>query len=100
MFQDYYPVVVQALAGENYTVYAYFTDGSVHLFDMKSLIASGGVFENLNDYDFFLNRLTVMNDTIAWRLGDDFNPANCIDIDPFTVYNSISVNDPLEQLAS
>ncbi len=29
MEERYFPVVVQALAGSDYTVYAYFTDGTI-----------------------------------------------------------------------
>ena len=35
---QYIPAVVQAVAGPNRTVYAYFTDGTVHQFDVKPLI--------------------------------------------------------------
>jgi len=94
----YYPVVVQAVSGSEYTVYAYFSDGSIHLFDMKPLIAQGGVFKRIADTDFFASRLTVMNNTVAWDLSGHFDPQNCIDIDPFTVYESPSVKDPLTEL--
>ena len=35
--ESFSPEVVQAVAGDDYTVYAYFTDGTIHLFDMKPL---------------------------------------------------------------
>lgn len=44
---------------------------------------------------FFRNALTVMNDTVAWDLLGCFDPANCIDIDPFTVAECEAVSDPL-----
>lgn len=50
---EYLPRVVQALAGDDYTVYAYFSDGSVRRADIKSLIERGGVFARLSDEDFF-----------------------------------------------
>ena len=99
MEEEYFPVVVQAVAGENFTVYAYFSDGSIHLYDVKPLIEAGGVFSRLKDNIFFTNRLTVMNSTLAWDLSGRFDPTDCIDIDPFTVYESQSVKDPLEEIA-
>jgi len=95
MEKTYYPIVVQAVSGEEYTIYAYFTDGSIHLFDMKPLIEQGGVFEKVREADFFKEKLTVLNDTIAWDLSGHYDPRFCIDIDPFTVYESPVVADPL-----
>ncbi len=80
-----FPTVLQAVAGENFTVYAYMLDGTIRLLDMKPYIAKGGIFEKLKDIDFFTNSLTVMNDTVAWDLSGCFDPSDCIDIDPFTV---------------
>ena len=96
MGDKYYPVVVQAIAGPDYTVYAYFSDGAIKRFDAKSLIEKGGVFSILKDKAFFSERLTVLNDTIAWDVSGDFDPTKCIDIDPFVVYEGINVSDPLD----
>ena len=41
---EYVPAVVQAVPGNNFTVYAYFSDGTVRLADIKPLIARGGIF--------------------------------------------------------
>jgi hypothetical protein len=94
--EAYFPAVVQAVPGPNRTVYAYFSDGSIKQFDVKPLIAGGGVFARLAEDDFFENRLTVLNDTVAWDLSGHYDPTDCIDIDPFTVYQAQSVPDPLE----
>ena len=61
-----FPKVLQAVAGEDFTVYLYFNDGSVRLYDAKPLLALGGVFAPLQDEAFFKSRLTVLNDTAAW----------------------------------
>ena len=61
-----FPVVVQAVAGENFTVYAYLLDGTVRKVDVLPLIQSGGVFEPLKNPVFFRDALTVLNDTVAW----------------------------------
>ena len=97
MDEKYFPEVVQAVAGEDYTVYAYFSDGTIHKFDMKPLIETGGIFEILKDPVFFTERLTVLNSAVAWDVSGHFDPTTCIDIDPFTVYDSELVEDPLEK---
>jgi len=95
MEKEYFPVVVQAVAGPCRTVYAYFSDGQVKHFDMTPAIERGGVFAPLKDETFFAERLTVMNDTVAWDVSGCHNPRECIDIDPFEVYAAESVADPL-----
>lgn len=95
MEREYYPVVVQAVAGPGRTVYAYFSDGQVKQYDMAPAIERGGVFALLSDDAFFSGRLTVMNDTIAWDVSGRFDPRSCIDVDPFEVYAAASVADPL-----
>ena len=97
---EYVPRVVQAVAGEGYTVYAYFSDGSVRRVDVGSLIASGGVFEKLRDLTFFRDRLTVMNDAVAWDVTGDRDASQCIDLDPCETYEtSPVVADPLAGVA-
>ena len=97
MDDTYYPVVVQAVKGTDQTVYAYFTDGTIHLFDMKPLIKKGGVFHAMADPTFFAEKLTVLNDTVAWDLSGCYDGRNCIDIDPFAVYAAPVVPDPLSE---
>ena len=98
MEKQYFPVVVQAVAGPDRTVYAYFSDGQIKQYDMAPAIKRGGVFAALADDAFFSERLTVMNDTIAWDTSGCYDPAKCIDIDPFEVYEAASVTDPLERV--
>ena len=87
--------VVQAVPGDNYTVYAYFNDGSVRLADIKPLISQGGVFAKLQDEQVFRETLTVMNHAVAWDLEGNRDATKCIDIDPCTMYeSSIIVKDP------
>ena len=91
----YYPVVVQTIPGSDYTLYAYFSDGAITLYDIKPLIEKGGVFGILRDKSFFSLRLTVLNGTVAWDVSGDYDPTKCIDIDPFEVYGAQRVGDPL-----
>lgn len=93
---NYSASVVQAVPGDDFTVYAYFSDGTVRLADIKPLIAKGGVFAQLADPDFFCERLTVMNDAVAWDVSGSRDPYSCIDLDPCEMYDTAPlVSDPL-----
>ncbi len=41
-------------------------------------------------------RLTVMNETVAWDMSGKRDPYNCIDIDPCEVFTVPMVKDPLD----
>jgi len=91
------PAVLQAVPGDGFTVYAYCNDGAVRLVDIKPLIALGGVFAPLANQDFFRSRLTVLNNTIAWDMTGDRDPASCVDLDPEQIFAEAPVvADPLE----
>ena len=90
------PEIHQALAGEDFTVFAYCNDGAVRLLDAKPLIKIGGVFAKLADPDFFRDRLTIMNGTVAWDVAGNRDATACIDIDPETIFETAPVvKDPL-----
>lgn len=93
---EYFPEVVQAVPGDGRFVYCYFTDGSIRKYDMGPHIEKGGVFGPLKEENFFTSRLTVMNGTVAWDVSGYFDPTQCIDIDPFTLYGAAAVADPLD----
>ena len=96
MMMDFIPKVVQAVPGKGHLVYAYFDDGSIHLFDAAPLIREGTVFEPLADEKIFRQALTVMNDTVAFDLTGRRDSTDCIDIDPETIYEGRQVDDPLK----
>ena len=85
------PKVLQAVAGQGHLVYIYFHDGTVRLYDASPLLEKGGVFAPLRDDAIFRERLTVLNDTVAWDLDGNRNPAACIDLDPCELYESCPV---------
>ena len=89
----FYPVIYQAVAGDDFTVFAYVCDGSVRKVDMKPLLEDGGVFQVLRDAEVFRSALTVMNGTVAWDLEKNRDTTKCIDIDPFMVFESEVVDD-------
>lgn len=93
------PIVSQVIPGEDYTVYAYFSDGTVRLVDIKPYISQGGIFTQLEDERTFQERLTVLNDTVAWDISGTRDEMTCIDIDPLVLYEaSPIVADPLEEV--
>lgn len=97
---EYVPAVVQAVAGPNKTVFAYFSDGKITQIDIKPKISRGGVYAALEDDSFFANALTVLNGTVAWDVSGHFDPSNCIDVDPHVVYEAPIAADPLGDAAA
>lgn len=96
---DFMPKVVQAVADERFTVYAYFNDGTVRRLDAAPLLEKGGVFAPLRDPDFFRERLTVLNDTVAWDIDGNRDPCTCVDLDPCEIYETCPVvTDPLKEV--
>ena len=97
---DMIPKVIQAVAGPDYTVYAYFHDGTVRLFDATPLLEKGGVFLPLRDINFFRTRLTVLNNAVAWDIDGTRDPGTCIDLDPREMYETCPVvDDPLREVS-
>ena len=93
----FWPKVLQVIPTDNYGIYVYFNDGSVRLFNAKPLLKRGTVFEPLQDIDFFKTKLTIINDTVAWDIGDNRNPRKCLDLDPFVIFEQPAVPDPLAE---
>ncbi|MCR5176831.1 MAG: DUF2442 domain-containing protein [Anaerovibrio sp.] len=91
--------VIQAVAAPDFKVYAYFNDGTIHLYDAKPLImkSSNTVFAPLQDESVFNKTLTVLNNTVAWDIVGNRNERKCIDIDPYTIYESEEISDPLAE---
>ena len=87
--------VIQVIPQDDFTVYVYFVDGSIKLFNMKPFIGEG-VFRKISSSEVFRSTCTVMNHTLAWDVAGGFNKYKCIDMDPVVVYESgVSVKDPL-----
>ena len=70
-------LVKAVVAEDNYMLFVDFVDGKRKRFDMKPIIAHGGVSERLKDVEFF-KKAHVDRDTVAW---DDV-----IDIAPESLY--------------
>lgn len=77
--------IIQVIPTENYTVYVYFDDGTVRLYNANKLIEKGGIFNKLKDKTFFIKRCTILNNTLAWDITGNYDESNCIDICPDTL---------------
>jgi hypothetical protein len=89
--------VIQVLPTKDFKVYVYFSDGRIKLYDVSHLITKV-VFQKISDIKDFMDKCTVMNGTLAWDVGGNFDIYSCIDIDPETIYiNGQEVDDPLSQ---
>lgn len=100
MIMEYMPQVVQAIAADDHQVYAYFSDGSIRLADIKPLIAKGGVFAPLADETVFRDSVTVLNHAVAWDPSGTRDATQCIDIDPISMYETARiVDEPMELFA-
>lgn len=83
----YIPEVVQVVPQRDYSVKIYFSDGKITCYDMSSKI-NKGVFQILKDIEFFMNRCTILNDSLAWDITGDMDCTKCIDIAPETLYEA------------
>lgn len=93
---EFWPKVLQVVPTDNFEAYAYFNDGSVHMVDIKPFMKPGTVFVPLSDIAFFKERLAIINDTVAWDITGDKDSASCVDLDPFSIFESPAVADPLK----
>lgn len=89
--------VVQVKPTPDFKVYVYFSDGKIKLYDISPLLGKG-VFKQISDVNVFIEKCTVINETLAWDIGGDFDETKCLDIDPETIYSSgVDVADPLDE---
>lgn len=79
------PEVIQVKPHDNYTIDILFQDGKIVKYDAYPLLEKG-IFQALKNKDFFLNNCTVLNHTLAWDMSGKYDPYDCIDIDPETLY--------------
>ena len=91
--------VVQVIPQDDYKVIVYFVDGHIRKYDVSPFVGKG-VFVQLTDIDFYKNNCTVLNGTLAWTLDGKYDKSNCIDIDPYVIYEKgEKITDPLLQPA-
>lgn len=88
---EYFPTVVQVIPLDNFHVQVFFDDGKIVEYDATKDLQTE-LFEPLRDIEKFKDTCTVMNDTLAWDLSGNRDESNCIDIDPFMLYELDSIN--------
>ena len=92
----FFPKVLQVFPSDDYKVYAYFNDGSIHCKDIKPLIQIDSVFWPLENKEVFLSSITVMNNTVAWDIKNNRDPYSCIDLDVEALFECPEAVDPLK----
>ena len=95
------PKLFQVVPSDDYSVFLYYDNGEIKVYDCKWILKEGGVFKKLHELEFFLQLCTVMNGTLAWDISECRDPYNCIDICPDTVYQESvkTQTDPLKTSA-
>ena len=88
---EYFPTVVQVIPLDNYHVQVFFDDGKIVDYDTTQDLKSS-IFEPLRNIENFKNTCTVMNGTLAWDISGKMDESDCIDIDPFTLYELKAIN--------
>jgi hypothetical protein len=92
--------VIQVKPTIDFKVYVYFNDGKIKLYDMNPLLGNG-VFKQISEIGIFIEKCTVINHTLAWDIGGNFDETNCLDIDPESIYQKgLDVADPLADQAA
>lgn len=91
---DYFPAVVQVIPQTDYTVYVYFDDGKIVLYDLSEKLDKE-IFKPLRATDVFINTCTVMNETLAWDIAGNRDETKCIDIDVFSLYELPAVEEKI-----
>ena len=86
------PDIVQVVPHEDHTVSVYFCDGKIVVYDVRPKLEKG-VFRQLADISFFMERCTIMNDTLAWDITGTGDTTKCIDIDPEVLYALEAVDE-------
>lgn len=80
------PKLYQVVPNKDFSVLLYYDNGEIKKYDCKWVLEEGGVFEKIYDADEFVNLCTIMNNTLAFDISGEFDPTNCIDICPDTLY--------------
>lgn len=89
---EYFPTVVQVVPLDNFHVQVFFDDGKIVEYDASDDLQTE-LFVPLKEIEAFKETCTVMNGTLAWDLSGNRDETNCIDIDPFTLYELDSINN-------
>lgn len=95
------PAIYMVYPMDDYTVYIYYDNGQILVYDCRWILDEGGVFLKIHKLDDFKELCTVMNGTLAWDISGCRDPYNCIDICPDTLLkDGVKAKiDPLRDIA-
>lgn len=82
--------IIQVVPRCDNRVYVYDEDGTVYLYDANFLVNKNKVLQN---QEFFINRCTILNNTLAWDITGNYDESNCIDISPEKIFSSPIVKE-------
>ena len=88
---EYFPTVVQVVPLDNFHVQVFFDDGKIVDYDMTNDLKTE-ILSPLRNIEKFKDACTVMNGTLAWDISGKRDAYDCIDIDPFTLYELEGIN--------
>ncbi len=81
-----YAEIVQVVPNPDHTVTVFFADGKIVRYDAAHLLKLE-VFKPLKDIDFFINRCTIINNTLSWDVTGNRDNTKSLDIDPLMLYS-------------
>lgn len=90
------PNLYQVLPTNDYNVYLYYDNGEIKQYDCSFILDNEKLYNKIININDFKRLCTIMNKTLAFDISENFDPYNCIDFCPDTVYNE-SVKIPKER---
>ncbi len=91
------PLLYQVYPTDTYEVYLYYDNGEIRIYNCSFILERKGVFEQIHDVNRFKELCSIMNGTLAFDISGKFDPYNCIDFCPDTIYEEsiVSLQDVL-----
>lgn len=81
------PRLYQVLPMDDYSVYLYYDNGEIRLYDCKWILNENNQFDKIKNIKDFKRLCTIMNKTLCFDISEKRDTFNCIDICPDTIYN-------------
>ncbi len=80
------PNLYQVLPTDDFKVYLYYDNGEIKLYDCSFIFKEEKLYNPITKITDFKRLCTIMNNTLAFDISEEFDPCNCIDICPDTIY--------------
>ncbi|MCI8608484.1 MAG: DUF2442 domain-containing protein [Firmicutes bacterium] len=88
----YVPSVIRVIPKENFHVEVLFDNGRLVDYDVTPLLDEEE-YRPLQEPAVFMNTCKVLGGTLAWDLTGKNDPDDCLDIDPFMLYECPAKNE-------